>query len=68
MFSCPKKAAYHVTWTSDIKSNIINGLPKPENLKISNTRFYFNGLEPTLVSDNVIFVTMAAISGHVITQ
>ena len=32
MFSYQKMAAYLVTWSSDIKSDIINELPHHENL------------------------------------
>ena len=61
-------AAYSVTWSSDIKSNVTNELPDPKNLKISSMRFYFDKLVLMLVSGTVNVFKMAAISGHMTTQ
>ena len=62
-------AAYPVIWSSDIKSNIINELLDPENLKTVSTWFYFDELEPTFVSVTIFyFFKMEAVSSHVTTQ
>ena len=61
-------AVYPVTLSSDIKSNVTNKLPDPENLKISIMQFYFDKLEHTFVLGTVNIFKMAAISSHVNTR
>ena len=46
MFSRQKIGAYPVAWSSDIKSNIANGLPDPENLTNNCKQLYVDELEP----------------------
>ena len=53
-------AAYQVTWSSDIKSNVTNKLPDPENLETSSMWFYFDELEPKFVLCTKFF-KMAAV-------
>ena len=60
--------AYLVTWSSDIKSNITNKLPDPENLNISSMRFYFDELKPIFVLGTVNIFKIAAVFGHVTTR
>ena len=61
-------AAYAIMWSSDIKSNVTNELPDPENIIIYNTWFYFAELEPIYKLGNVKLFNMAAVSGCVTTQ
>ena len=61
-------ATYLVKWLLNIKSNVTNKLPDPENLKISSTWFYFDELERTIVLGTVNVFKMATISGHVTTR
>ena len=53
-------AAYPVKWLSDIKYDVTNELPDPENLINSSTCFYFDELEPIFALGTVKFFKMAA--------
>ena len=61
-------AAYPVTWSLDIKSNIINELPDPENHMYCSMWFYFDEVESKFVSGTVSVFKMAAASNYVTTQ